>query len=91
MVTEEMIKRLPKVELHDHLDGGVRPQTIVELAKEYKIELPETDPLKLADWFHRGADRKNLGLYLQGFAKTLAVMQTEEALERMNRFVRHHG
>ena len=85
MVTEEMIKRLPKVELHNHLDGGVRPQTIVELAKKYKIELPETDPAKLADWFHRGADRKSLSLYLQGFAKTLAVMQTEEALERIAR------
>jgi adenosine deaminase len=80
-----MIKRLPKVELHDHLDGGVRPQTLVELAEQYKIELPEKDPGKLADWFHRGADRKSLGLYLQGFATTLSVMQTEEALERIAR------
>ncbi|UCF98590.1 MAG: adenosine deaminase [Spirochaetaceae bacterium] len=85
MVTEEMIKRLPKVELHDHLDGGVRPQTIVELANEYKVELPEKEPKKLAEWFHRGADRKNLGLYLEGFAQTIAVTQTEEALERIAR------
>jgi adenosine deaminase len=85
MVTKEMIKRLPKVELHDHLDGGVRPHTIIELASKYKIKLPETNADKLADWFHRGADRKNLGLYLEGFATVLSVMQTEEALERIAR------
>jgi adenosine deaminase len=85
MVTGEMIKRLPKVELHDHLDGGVRPQTIIELAEKYSVELPEKSADKLADWFHRGADRKNLGLYLEGFATVLSVMQTEEALERAAR------
>jgi len=85
MVTEEMIKRLPKVELHDHLDGGVRPQTIIELAEKYDIELPETNPDRLAAWFHRGADRKNLALYLEGFATVLSVMQSEEALERIAR------
>ena len=85
MVTEEMIRRLPKVELHDHLDGGVRPQTIVELAKKYHIEIPEKKSGDLANWFHRGADRKNLGLYLEGFRTTLSVMQTEEALERIAR------
>jgi adenosine deaminase len=83
MVTEEMIKRLPKVELHDHLDGSVRASTIVDLAKKTKVELPTTDPVELAAWFHRGADRKSLALYLEGFRVTLSVLQTEEALERV--------
>ncbi|MBA7643097.1 Adenosine deaminase [subsurface metagenome] len=83
MVTQEMIKKLPKVELHDHLDGGLRPQTTVELAKEYKVDLPSFDPGELSTWLHRGADRKTLALYLECFQITLAVMQTEEALERI--------
>lgn len=83
MVTDEMIKKIPKVELHDHLDGGLRPSTIVDLGKEYRIELPADDPDSLADWLHRGADRKNLGLYLEGFGLTIAVMQTQEALHRV--------
>ena len=83
MVTEEMIKRVPKVELHDHLDGGVRPETVVDLAKQSDIELPSTDPQKLAQWFFRGANRKSLGLYLEGFRVTNLVMQTTEALRRI--------
>ncbi len=82
MVTDEMIKRIPKVDLHDHLDGGVRPETIIELAGKAGIDLPSQDPEELALWFHRGADRKNLGLYLEGFGITVSVMQTREALER---------
>jgi adenosine deaminase len=80
-----MIRRIPKVELHYHLDGGLRPETIIELAAEYGIELPTTKPTELADWFHRGADRKNLGLYLQGFDVAVSVMQTEAAVERVAR------
>lgn len=83
MVTMEMIKKIPKIELHDHLDGGVRAATIVELAAEQNIKLPTYNPDDLAAWFQRGADRKSLALYLEGFGVTLAVMQTPEALERI--------
>ncbi|RKX92203.1 MAG: adenosine deaminase [Spirochaetes bacterium] len=83
MVTREMIKKIPKVELHDHLDGGLRPETIVELAQEQGVELPETDPKKLARWLQRGANRKSLSLYLESFAVTVSVMQTKQALERI--------
>lgn len=83
MVTEEMIKKIPKVELHDHLDGGLRPQTIIDLAREQKIELPADNPEDLESWFHRGANRKNLSLYLEGFGITTSVMQTRDALERI--------
>lgn len=83
-MTEKFIRSLPKVLLHDHLDGGLRPQTVIELAKDsgYK-KLPTTDAGELAAWFHRGAQRGSLPLYLEGFAHTCGVMQTEEALERV--------
>jgi len=78
------IRAMPKVLLHDHLDGGLRPETIVELARDTGYAgLPTTDPGELAAWFRRGADRKSLELYLQGFAHTVGVMQTPEALERV--------
>jgi adenosine deaminase len=78
------IRSLPKVLLHDHLDGGLRPQTIVDLAKEQGYKgLPTTDAGDLATWFHRGAQRGSLPLYLEGFAHTCGVMQTAEALERV--------
>jgi adenosine deaminase len=83
MVTEEMIRHLPKVELHDHLDGGLRPATIIELGRRAGVELPAWEPSELASWFHRGADRKSLALYLEGFKVVLSVMQTAEALERI--------
>src|SRR5262245_19247506 len=81
---EAAIRVLPKVLLHDHLDGGLRPQTIIELAKDQRYKaLPTKDAASLAEWFHRGAQRGSLSLYLEGFAHTCGVMQTEEALERV--------
>src|ERR1041385_2787244 len=83
-LTEKFIRSLPKVLLHDHLDGGLRPQTVIELAKDtgYK-KLPTKDAGDLDLWFQRGAKRGSLPLYLEGFAHTCGVMQTEEALERV--------
>lgn len=83
MLTHEMIKRCPKVELHDHLDGGLRCSTIIELAKAENIKLPETDPEKLEKWFIRGGEEKSLALYLESFSITSQIMQTTEALERV--------
>ncbi|MDC7222350.1 MAG: adenosine deaminase family protein, partial [Spirochaetales bacterium] len=85
MLDFEKIRKLPKVELHYHLDGGIRPETIIDLADEIGRELPEKEPKKLADWFHRGADRKSLSLYLEGFALTCSVMQSSAALIRVAR------
>ena len=82
--SEKFLRPLPKVLLHDHLDGGVRPGTIIDLAREQKYaKLPTEDAEDLAEWFHRGARRGSLPLYLEGFAHTCGVMQTEEALERV--------
>ena len=84
MKTEEIIRNVPKVLLHDHLDGGLRTQTIIELAKELKYtKLPTSDPGELSEWFFRGANKGNLVEYLQGFEHTCAVMQTKDALTRI--------
>ncbi|MGL4400481.1 MAG: adenosine deaminase [Luteolibacter sp.] len=78
------IRQLPKVLLHEHLDGGLRPSTVIALAAELRYAgLPTTDPTDLAAWFHRGAQRGNLPEYLEGFLHTTSVMQTPEALERV--------
>lgn len=79
----ESILRAPKVLLHDHLDGGLRPATIIELARKQGHALPAEEPDALATWFHRGADRLDLGLYLETFQHTVGVMQTAEALTRV--------
>lgn len=82
--TKEFLRQVPKVLLHDHLDGGLRPQTVIDLAEEAKYDkLPTTDPDKLAEWFYRGATRGSLPLFLEGFEHTSGVMQTEESLERV--------
>jgi adenosine deaminase len=79
-----VLQSLPKVLLHEHLDGVLRPQTIIELAKDAKYSgLPHQEPQVLAQWFHQGANQGSLAKYLEGFAHTIAVMQTAEALERV--------
>ncbi len=84
MLELETIREAPKALLHDHLDGGLRPATVVELAAEVGYgELPTADPGELAQWFLRGADRKSLELYLEGFRHTVALLQTRDALERV--------
>jgi len=80
-----LIPTLPKVVLHDHLDGGLRPATIVELAAEIGHELPTTDPDELGRWFVEAASSGTLVRYLETFDHTVAVMQTEEGLRRVAR------
>jgi len=83
-LSEKLLRSIPKVLLHDHLDGGLRTQTVIELARDCSYDkLPTTDAGELGVWFHRGATRGSLPLYLEGFAHTTGVMQTEEALERV--------
>ena len=83
-LTPELLARAPKALLHDHLDGGVRPATVVELAREYGYQgLPTTDVDDLAHWFNRGAKRNDLVLYLETFAHTIGVMQHKDAVERV--------
>ncbi len=79
------IQTLPKVLLHDHLDGGLRPRTVIELAEEYGYtNLPTHDEADLAAWFNRGAKRNDLVLYLETFAHTVGVMQHKDAIERVS-------
>lgn len=83
MLTQEIINSVPKVLLHDHLDGGLRPQTIIELANELNYKkLPTRDAEELAEWFHAGANKGSLVEFLKGFEHTTAVMQTKDGLER---------
>ncbi len=76
----------PKVLLHDHLDGGLRPSTVLDLAREVGYDdLPADDADSLARWFREAADSGSLERYLETFAHTVAVMQTAPALERVAR------
>jgi adenosine deaminase len=82
-LTREIIREAPKVLLHEHLDGGLRPETIVELARETGYQgLPSLDPDELRRWFVVGTG-SDLVRYLEGFAYTTALMQTREQLERV--------
>ncbi len=84
MLRPETIRQAPKALLHDHLDGGLRPATVIELASEFGYDgLPTTDVDELAAWFRRGADRKSLELYLETFAHTVGVMQERDAIIRV--------
>ncbi|MGW5270613.1 adenosine deaminase [Rhodococcus sp. NPDC003994] len=80
------IAQAPKALLHDHLDGGLRPSTVVELAADCGYDgLPAADADSLGRWFRDAADSGSLELYLETFAHTVAVMQTAEGLQRVAR------
>ncbi|MDQ1608728.1 MAG: adenosine deaminase [Microbacteriaceae bacterium] len=88
----ERITALPKISLHDHLDGGLRPQTIIELADAIALDLPSTDADALGQWFAEKSNSGSLVEYLKTFDITTAVMQTREGLVRVAReFVQDLG
>ncbi|MFF0200442.1 adenosine deaminase [Streptomyces sp. NPDC005017] len=82
-VDADVIRRLPKAVLHDHLDGGLRPATVVELAAAVGHTLPTTDPDELAAWYFEAANSGDLVRYIATFEHTLAVMQSREGLLRV--------
>ncbi|GGR34106.1 MULTISPECIES: adenosine deaminase [Agromyces] len=79
------LRSLPKVSLHDHLDGGLRPQSLIELAEEIDLDVPATDEAGLAEWFSTQSNSGSLVEYLKTFELTTAVMQTREGLTRVAR------
>ena len=84
--TLDQIRAVPKVLLHDHLDGGLRPSTVIELAEETGYpDLPSHDPGELTKILTAGAHRGHLNLYLDAFRHTVGVMQTQDALRRVAR------
>ncbi|MGW0431583.1 adenosine deaminase [Micromonospora sp. NPDC003197] len=84
-ISYEEIVQAPKALLHDHLDGGLRPATIIELAEAIGHPLPSTDPAELGRWFVDAANSGSLERYLETFAHTVAVMQTVDGLRRVAR------
>jgi adenosine deaminase len=85
-LSAETIRTAPKVLLHDHLDGGLRPSTVADLAARIGYtDLPSTDAAELATWFRDAADSGSLERYLETFTHTVAVMQTVEGLSRVAR------
>jgi adenosine deaminase len=84
VISAGTVREAPKVLLHDHLDGGLRPATVIDLARGTGYGgLPTEDVPALARWFRSGADRKSLELYLEGFRHTVGVLQTPDAIERV--------
>lgn len=84
--TADLFRRFPKVLLHDHLDGGLRPSTVIELADVAGYpDLPTRDPAELAAWFGRARTSGSLPDYLSGFAHTFGVLQSRAALARAAR------
>ncbi|MHB8417093.1 MAG: adenosine deaminase [Myxococcales bacterium] len=81
-VTEELLRALPKTDLHCHLDGSLRLQTLLELAGKDRVKLPADDAVGLAKAIHQGAICESLEDYLTAFDITLSVLQTEEGLHR---------
>src|SRR5258706_1008524 len=77
------LRAVPKVLLHEHLDGGLRPQTLFDLCRARGVEIPAEDPESLAQWMHDNANSGSLVRYLRGFAITCAAMATAEACERI--------
>src|SRR5262245_49573525 len=82
MLSPELLVRMPKAELHVHLDGSLRPTTLIELAQAAKVKLPSKDPVEIAQ-FMKAAGVRDLAEYLERFSLTIAVLQTPDALERV--------
>src|SRR3982750_3559997 len=81
ILDRELLRQLPKAELHCHLDGSLRPATLLELARDQRVTLPKQSVEKLAEYM-RVDDAQHLDDYLRRFDVTISVLQTTEALER---------
>ena len=82
VITSDLLRRLPKAELHCHLDGSLRPETMLELARDLKVKMPRDSAEALRDYM-RVDDARNLEEYLERFSITLSVMQQAEPMERI--------